>query len=147
MPLHDETFNLNIWDHSPVAYCVAELVLDADGQPVDWIYRYCNQAFADVKEYRLKALLDHACLELSLKVDEKCLQAYYADAFILEEDKKEFLDWHSCENMRRRLCKRDRITYHYHSVSKQGEHSFYEAYAVKGHTDEDTFQIFWDFVI
>lgn len=31
MPLHDETFNLNIWDHSPVAYCVAELVLDADG--------------------------------------------------------------------------------------------------------------------
>ena len=47
MPSYKEQFNLNIFDHSSVGYCVLELVLDDKGQPVDWIYRYCNQAFAD----------------------------------------------------------------------------------------------------
>ena len=53
MPSYKEQFNLNIFDHSSVGYCVLELVLDDKGQPVDWIYRYCNQAFADIKDYRL----------------------------------------------------------------------------------------------
>ena len=44
MPSYKEQFNLNIFDHSSVGYCVLELVLDDKGQPVDWIYRYCNQA-------------------------------------------------------------------------------------------------------
>lgn len=66
----------------------------------------------------------------------------YADSFILEEEKKEFLDWHSCKNMKKRLIKSDKITYHYHSVSKEGKDSYYEAYAVKGKIDRETFHIF-----
>lgn len=58
MPSYKEQFNLNIFDHSSVGYCVLELVLDDKGQPVDWIYRYCNQAFADIKDYRLEAMID-----------------------------------------------------------------------------------------
>lgn len=66
----------------------------------------------------------------------------YAANFILEEEKKEFSDWFNCRNMKRRLQKAEKITYHYHSVSKEGKHSFYEAYAVKGQADAGQFHIF-----
>ena len=63
----------------------------------------------------------------------------YADTFILEEDRAEFLDWLSCKNMKRQLKKNEKITYYYESVSKQGEHRFYEAYAVKESEDAEQF--------
>ena len=66
----------------------------------------------------------------------------YADSFILEEDKNEFLDWHLCKNMKKRLGKDNKITYHYHSVSKEGNDSYYEAYAVKEVIRGDRFVIF-----
>lgn len=66
----------------------------------------------------------------------------YADSFILEEDKNEFLDWHLCKNMKKRLGKDNKITYHYHSVSKEGNDSYYEAYAVKEVITGDRFVIF-----
>lgn len=256
MPFDIEQLHINIFDHSLVAYSVVELVLNDAGQPVDWIYRYCNQAFADVKEYRLDAMIGHSCAELSPRMSEKWLQAYYRaafenepceldltmekqyhvsimpigkkgfcssmlheisstavptdngklqntekyvidklspeyvsvyrielnsgayqtlrlaantnaqkivddapepfntfdeyvacymDSFILEEDKAEFADWFCCANMKKRLQHTDRITCHYHSVSPEGEHSFYEAYAVKGKINEQQYNIFLGF--
>ena len=274
-------FDLNIFDYSSVAYCVVELVLDEAGRPADWIYRYCNQAFADIKEYRLDVIKGNSALSLSPQVDKNWMDAYYraayentpcrkplsidgdyyviimpigrrgfcsctiisgfktesamenqikiqldrhkenslnsnmkinetggnecineegyvlnklspeyvsiyrielnsgryeilrlaantnarkivgdnfhkfatfdeysqhyAECFILEEDKAEFLDWLSCKNMQKRLLCEDKITYHYHSVSKDGTHSFYEAYAVKGQVDGSGFNIFLAF--
>ena len=245
--MDNKPFTLNLYDDSPVAYCVVEPVLDDAGQPKDWIYRYCNQAFADMKEYRMEAMLNHSSLSLFPQTDEKWLWAYYraayenkpcemeltqggichaviapmgktglcscmilateqtesqstyllnklspeyvsiyridlnsekyvilrlsgetnarklvdgdtplvesfdaysaqyADNFIREEEREEFLDWFCCKNMKRRLQKQDKITYHYHSVSKEGKHSFYEAYAVKGQVDEEHFSIFLAF--
>lgn len=66
----------------------------------------------------------------------------YADAFILKEDKKEFLEWHTCKNMKRRLMDADKTTYHYHSVSAEGTDRYYEAYAVKGKSDDKSFYAF-----
>lgn len=66
----------------------------------------------------------------------------YAEAFIPESDREEFADWHSCKNMKKRLLETDKITYHYHSVSKEGKDSYYEAYAVKEKADEEKFYIF-----
>lgn len=261
MPFDNEQFNLNIFDYSPVAYCVVELVLDAENRPSDWIYRYCNRAFADIKEYRMEAMLNHPASSLTPRVNEKWLDVYYeaayenrpsemeldieenyhaiitpigkkgfcscmvtsvvskegamtdeaskkkvqlnseryilnklspeyvsiyrielnsgkyetlrlaqntnarqivgndpdifasfdeyakkyAESFIPEEDREEFLDWLTCRNMKKRLKRADKITYHYHSVSRQGKHSFYEAYAVKGQVDKDSFNIFLGF--
>lgn len=254
MPSYKEQFNLNIFDHSSVGYCVLELVLDDKGQPVDWIYRYCNQAFADIKDYRLEAMIDRSFLDLFPKIDEKWLYACYgaayenrssemvirkgkkyhvtitpigksgfcsgliqawdkdrnpddeiqeplsdeefiirklfpeyvslyrielnsgkfetlrlaentnarkladrkdktfanfddyakeyADSFILEQDREEFLNWHTCRNMKRRLCNTEKITYHYQSVSETEKNKYYEAYAVQGKSDEKTFTIF-----
>lgn len=255
MPYHQKAFDLNIWDASTVAYCVVELVLDEEGRPEDWIYRYCNQAFADRKEYRLESLIDHAFSSLSPRKNEAWLQAYYraayenqvtemelemeehfhatimpvgqkgfcscmiyaaeehrgtgsgkyvdrekyvlsklspeyvsiyridansgkyeilrlcsntnartmvqnhpqpfdtfdqysshyADTFILPEDRSEFKSWFTCRSMKEELSHSEKINFHYHSVSKHGEHSFYEAYAVKGVTDENRFDIFLGF--
>ena len=257
MPSHDKKFSLDIMDNSPAACCVVEVVLDEQGQPVDWIYRYCNQAFADSKEYRMETLLDHANSSISPRTDARWLRAYYeaayegkscefdlemgrekeyhavilpirkkgfcaclirsrkeaaasfgesvqkkrekwildklapeyasiyrieantgryeilrlsaktnakkmvtdhpapyatfdefsrhyAERFILPEDQPEFLDWHSCRNMKERLLHSEKITYHYQSVSG-GQHSFYEAYAVKGQSDAEHFDIFLGF--
>lgn len=66
----------------------------------------------------------------------------YAKAFILKEDREEFLDWHLCKNMKKRLLENEKITYHYHSVSKEGKDSYYEAYAVKENVDKSKFYIF-----
>lgn len=254
MPSRKDQFNLNIFDYSSIAYCVVELVLDEKGQPKDWIYRYCNQAFADMKGYWLESMLDRSISSLVPGVDKKMLMIYYqaayedkpcevdvlgekkyhvaimptgrkgfcsgmvyadpesngekantgdsvtdagyiqkklfpeyvslysielnsgkyeilriaentnarhitekmpqpfasydeyaekyADSFILEEDREEFLDWHNCHKMRKRLCDTDKITYYYHSVSKEGKDSYYEAYAVKGNVDDKDFHIF-----
>ena len=66
----------------------------------------------------------------------------YADSFILEQDREEFLNWHTCRNMKRRLCNTEKITYHYQSVSETEKNKYYEAYAVQGKSDEKTFTIF-----
>lgn len=253
MPLGKERLELNIWDDSPVAYCVVELVLDDAGQPVDWIYRYCNQAYADIKQCRLDVMIDQPARKLTPEVDESWLDAcyqiaygkyagakrlniggnhratiapvgkrgfcscmiyeeqhmskeeqqernrsmilqklapeyvsiyhielntgeytilrlaentnakklidgeghpfanfdefskQYAESFIQEEDKEEFLKWLSCDSIKQRLQREEKSTYHYHSVTKEGEHSYFEAYAVKGYTDDKTFYAFLGF--
>ena len=251
MAFCQQDFHLDIFQNSPAAYCVAELILDTDGHPTDWIYRYCNQAFAELKGYRLDDMINHSFLSLYPQIDPQWLTAYYAaayenrisemdlmldelyhvvvvpvgqkgfcscmiyaerskieknqdslteeklglkkllpeyvslyrielnsgkyetlrligntnarqlaeqsgmvfstfdeykehyaDTFILEEDREEFKNWHSCKNMKKLLCNTDKITYHYHSVSRAGKDSYYEAYAVKEKTDDQTFQIF-----
>lgn len=81
MPLGEKTLDLNIWDESPMAYCVVEVVLDEKKQPMDWIYRYCNQAFADLKQYRLESLIDQPFSSLSPRKNEGWLRAYYQAAF------------------------------------------------------------------
>lgn len=67
--------------------------------------------------------------------------AEYAETFILEEDRAEFLDWLSCKNMKRQLQKNEKATFYYQSVSKQGEHRFYEAYAVREAQNAEQFHI------
>ena len=252
MPSKNETFDIGIFDYSSVAYCVVEVVLDDSGQPKDWIYRYCNQTFADLKGYRLEMMIDNSFSGLYPEMDEKWLIAYYqaayedipvnvvteknnhvsimpvgkrglcsatviklpqenhrgieadampvnegyiirklspefvslfridlnsgafdilrmadgagakhvidnaphpfdnydelciqyADTFVSQEDREEFLEWHTCKNMKKRLGRTDKISYHYRSISKAGVPQYYEAYAVKGRTDKDTYQIF-----
>ena len=259
MNLQEEKFDLSIWDYSSIPYCVVELMLD-DNRPVDWIYRYSNKAFADLKALRLDAMINKSCLSLFPQADTMWLNAYYnaacedkpgemnvvidnrsyhasimpvgkpgfcscmiysatnsdsmkneqlqkeqvemenlvlnkllpdyvslyhmelnsgqydilrlsdltnaiklfddktrtfkdfdeyahayADAFIPDNEKAEFLDWFSCKNLKNRLEKNDRITYHYHSITNKGKDTYYEAYAVKGHIDNECFNIFLGF--
>ena len=253
--LNDDT-GLSMFDSSPVGCSVIEVVLNEKGNPADWIYRYCNDAFAGMKGYRRDAIINHASLELFTSVNEKFLKAYYdaaydnekcefylgennnlhatvapagktgfctimidtvtgrsesdtgvrktdkteyilnklspeyaslyrielntekyeilrlagytnaknivgdsmhvfntfdeyaveyADNFIPEKDKAEFINWMSCNNMKKMLSSNDRITYHYHSVSKDGKDSYYEAAAIKSNVNSSEFNIFLGF--
>lgn len=246
MPSNKEQFSLNIFDNSPIAYCVIELVLNDEGQPIDWIYRYCNQAFADIKGYRLEKMIDRSFLSLYPMPDDKWLEVgyraafedipgeidvtyeqnyhvtvspigrkgfcscmivkpqnsaqlnqdeyiirqlfpeyvslyridlvshryeilriddttnakniadndpepfinfddfcrQYSESYITEEEREEFLDWHSCDNIKKRLSLANKISYHYRSVSKNGKSTYYEAYAVKGNVTDTSFPIF-----
>ncbi len=254
MSLPQEQFGLNVFDYSLIPYCVVEILLDENKEPINWIYRYCNQAFADTKGYRLDAMINHSISNLTLQIDRQWLNVYYqaayknkpyemdllleelhhviimpigkkgfcscmicpatkleneglkkdhslskerivlnkllpeyvslyrielnsgkyeilriasntnarklvdkdpkplasfdeytkryADAFILDEDKEEFMKWHACENMKKLLSTTDKITYHYQSVSKDGKRSFYEAFAVRAKADEKKFYVF-----
>ena len=65
----------------------------------------------------------------------------YADTFIREAERDEFIDWHTCRKMKERLIQNERITYHYHSISAEGKDSYYEAYAVRGNVDDKTFSV------
>lgn len=255
MPLDKRELNFSIFDNSPAAYAVVEVLLNDNNEPCDWIYRYCNNAFADIKGYRRNAIIDHTSLSLFTSVDEKCLQAYYgaayenksynivlgneydaaimptgnaglcsilinvknddksekayddedkqnyiinklsadyvslynidlntgkyeilrlnsntnankivgegdnlhiydtfdefvkiyADTFISEQDREEFVTWHLCANMKELLTHNEKITFHYKSISKEGRHSYYEACAVKGKVTKDAFNIFLGF--
>ena len=65
----------------------------------------------------------------------------YADTFIREAERDEFIDWHTCRKMKERLIQNERITYHYHSISVEGKDCYYEAYAVRGNVDDKTFYV------
>ena len=66
----------------------------------------------------------------------------YAETFIPETEQEEFFDWHKCENLKKRIQEKGSLTYYYHSVSKDGKDSYYEAYAVKGKANGENFYIF-----
>lgn len=73
-----EQMQLNIFDYSPLAYCVIEMVLDDNGQPVDGIFGegdrylhiyvmptgkrgYCVWLIRDIRE---RYVLDKLCEDL-----------------------------------------------------------------------------------
>ena len=69
----------------------------------------------------------------------------YARRFILPEEQKEFKDWFLCRNMKSALLDHESISYHYQSISAEGERTFYEAYAVREDADESHFTILLGF--
>ena len=77
--------------------------------------------------------------EMHMYADFNEFTRNYCTSFILEEDKKEFLEWHFCKNLKKELLREDKATYHYRSVSKSGQYTYYEAYAVKEKVDENSF--------
>ena len=78
---NSQQFNINIFDRSPLAYCVCELVLNDDGKPVDWIFRYCNQALADIGKFKVDDLMNKPCFETFPRVDRKWLNLLYEAAY------------------------------------------------------------------
>lgn len=78
---NSQQFNVNIFDHSPLAYCVCELVLNDDGKPVDWIFRYCNQALADIGKFKVDDLMNKPFFETFPRVDKKWLNLFYEAAY------------------------------------------------------------------
>ena len=61
---------------APLAYCVIELVFDADGHGVDFIFRYCNKQMAVVEGVPVEEMLNRSFYEVFRNGDRKWLVSY-----------------------------------------------------------------------
>ena len=66
--------------------------------------------------------------------DSYCMR--YASSYISESDKKDFLKWFKCENLKKNLTENNRIAYHYQSFSNKSHQKYFEAQAIKVKEDE-----------
>ncbi len=76
-------FSVNIFDHSPLAFCVIEIDMKQD-EPVDWHFVYCNDALARLEGVAKEELLHKSFYELFPEGSRKWLSAYYRAAYHME---------------------------------------------------------------
>ena len=74
-------FSVNMFDYSPIAFCVIRVELDAQGQPEDWTFAYCNDALAELEGLPKEQLLGQRFFRLFPDGDRKWLKPYYAAAY------------------------------------------------------------------
>ena len=63
-------------DRMPVAFCVIELVFDANGHGVDFIFRYCNAMMEQVEGRTIEQMLNHSFYAVFPDGDHKWLVSY-----------------------------------------------------------------------
>lgn len=63
-------------DAMPLAYCVIELVFNADGHGVDFIFRYCNAEMSVMEGVPVEKMLNRSFYEVFRNGDKKWLVAY-----------------------------------------------------------------------
>ena len=68
--------NLCILDDMPVAYCMIELVFDADGHGVDFVFRYCNKHMEVVEGIPVEEMFNRSFYEVFKNGDRKWLITY-----------------------------------------------------------------------
>lgn len=66
----------SLLDDMPLAYCVIELVFNAEGHGVDFIFRYCNAEMAVMEGVPVEEMLNRSFYEVFRNGDKKWLVAY-----------------------------------------------------------------------
>ena len=66
----------SLLDDMPLAFCVIELVFNAEGHGVDFIFRYCNAEMANVEGVPVEEMLNRSFYEVFRNGDKKWLVAY-----------------------------------------------------------------------
>ena len=66
----------SILNDMPLAFCVIELVFDANGRGVDFVFRYCNEEMAVVEGIPISEMLNHSFYEVFENGDKKWLVTY-----------------------------------------------------------------------
>ena len=66
----------SILNDMPLAFCVIELVFDANGRGVDFVFRYCNEEMAVVEGIPVSEMLNHSFYEVFENGDKKWLVTY-----------------------------------------------------------------------
>lgn len=65
-----------LFDRLPIAFCDIEMVFDEEFAAVDWIFRYANQALADIEKIPLESIIGHTFYTLFPNMDLKWLRSY-----------------------------------------------------------------------
>ena len=66
----------SILNDMPLAFCVIELVFDANGRGVDFLFRYCNEEMAVVEGIPVSEMLNNSFYEVFENGDKKWLVTY-----------------------------------------------------------------------
>lgn len=66
----------SLLDDMPLAYCIIELVFNAEGHGVDFIFRYCNAEMAVMEGVPVEEMLNRSFYEVFRNGDKKWLVAY-----------------------------------------------------------------------
>ena len=66
----------SILNDMPLAFCVIELVFDANGRGVDFVFRYCNEEMAVVEGIPVSEMLNNQFYEVFKNGDKKWLVTY-----------------------------------------------------------------------
>ena len=66
----------SILNDMPLAFCVIELVFDANGRGVDFVFRYCNEEMAVVEGIPVSEMLNNSFYEVFKNGDKKWLVSY-----------------------------------------------------------------------
>ena len=66
----------SILNDMPLAFCVIELVFDANGRGVDFVFRYCNEEMAVVEGIPVSEMLNNSFYEVFENGDKKWLVSY-----------------------------------------------------------------------
>ena len=64
------------FDHLSFAFADIEMVFDEEKHAVDWIFRYGNQALANLEKIPLEQLIGHSFGSLFANMDAKWLRCY-----------------------------------------------------------------------
>lgn len=64
------------FDNFPIAFTDIEMVYDKDNRAIDWIFRYGNQALAELENHTLKELVGNTFKTLFPDMDAKWLKSY-----------------------------------------------------------------------
>lgn len=72
------------FDRMPIAFTVIEIVLGENGEPIDFVFRYANQALAQLEEVNLDDLIGRRFYGdvFEDRHDRKWLKYYYSAAFL-----------------------------------------------------------------
>ena len=68
--------NCSFLNDMPLAFCIIELVFDADGHGVDFVFRYCNDEMAVVEGVPVSEMLNRSFYEVFENGDKKWLVTY-----------------------------------------------------------------------
>ena len=70
---------------------------------------------------------------------------YYANCYLDEKNRREFLDWVSCAHLKEELNKRDKINFYYESIPNNLGQKYFAIQATKVYEDENVFYILLGF--
>ncbi len=72
---------LNMFEHSSWGFCIVHLELDANHQPIDWTYLYCNDYFAKLENKPKEELKGQRFYDLFPNAERKYLATFYRAAY------------------------------------------------------------------
>lgn len=79
------------FDYIPIAFTDIEMVFDENSNAVDWIFRYGNQALADLEKLSLERLIGKSFASIFPNMDSKWLRSY--ERVTLYGEKREIIDY------------------------------------------------------